>query len=197
METASRSHARLKSMVFVALMAAFLCIFSPISIPLPLVPITLQTFGVFLASALLGWKRGTVAVLIYLLLGLIGLPVFSGWTGGFSSFATPSSGYIIGFLFTALLTGFLIDRFSRQFWMYPVAMAAGLAVCYLFGTIWFLVYMNVWMSTPYSFWEAVLICVLPFLVGDAVKIAAATALSYPLRKQLVRDGVLTERRKQS
>lgn len=197
METASRSHARLKSMVFVALMAAFLCIFSPISIPLPLVPITLQTFGVFLASALLGWKRGTVAVLIYLLLGLIGLPVFSGWTGGFSSFATPSSGYIIGFLFTALLTGFLIDRFSRQFWMYPVAMAAGLAVCYLFGTIWFLVYMNVWMSTPYSFWEAVLICVLPFLVGDAVKIAAATALSYPLRKQLVRNGVLTERRKQS
>ncbi len=197
METVSRSHARLKSMVFVALMAAFLCIFSPISIPLPLVPITLQTFGVFLVSALLGWKRGTVAVLIYLLLGLIGLPVFSGWTGGFSSFATPSSGYIIGFLFTALLTGFLIDRFSRQFWMYPVAMAAGLAVCYLFGTIWFLVYMNVWMSTPYSFWEAVLICVLPFLVGDAVKIAAAAALSYPLRKQLVRNGVLTERRKQS
>ncbi|HIR40574.1 MAG TPA: biotin transporter BioY, partial [Candidatus Egerieicola pullicola] len=121
METVFRSHARLKSMVFVALMAAFLCIFSPISIPLPLVPITLQTFGVFLVSALLGWKRGTVAVLIYLLLGLIGLPVFSGWTGGFSSFATPSSGYIIGFLFTALLTGFLIDRFSRQFWMYPVA----------------------------------------------------------------------------
>ena len=197
MATLARSHTKLKSMVFVALMAAFLCIFSPISIPLPLVPITLQTFGVFLVSALLGWKRGTVAVLIYLLLGLIGLPVFSGWTGGFSSFATPSSGYIIGFLFTALLTGFLIDRFSRQFWMYPVAMAAGLAVCYLFGTIWFLVYMNVWMSTPYSFWEAVLICVLPFLVGDAVKIAAATALSYPLRKQLVRNGVLTERRKQS
>ena len=197
METASRSHARLKSMVFVALMAAFLCIFSPISIPLPLVPITLQTFAVFVASALLGWKKGTIAVFIYLLVGLIGMPVFSGWTGGFSSFATPSSGYIIGFLFTALLTGFLIDRFSRQFWMYPVAMAAGLAVCYLFGTIWFLVYMNVWMSTPYSFWEAVLICVLPFLVGDAVKIAAATALSYPLRKQLVRNGVLTERRKQS
>ena len=179
METASRSHARLKSMVFVALMAAFLCIFSPISIPLPLVPITLQTFAVFLASALLGWKRGTVAVLIYLLLGLIGLPVFSGWTGGFSSFATPSSGYIIGFVFTALLTGFLIDRFPNRLWMYPVAMIAGLAVCYLFGTIWFLVYMNVWMSTPYSFWEAVLICVLPFLVGDAVKIAAATALSSP------------------
>ena len=197
METASRPHARLKSMVFVALMAAFLCIFSPISIPLPLVPITLQTFAVFVASALLGWKKGTIAVFIYLLVGLIGIPVFSGWTGGFSSFATPSSGYIIGFLFTALLTGFLIDRFSRQFWMYPVAMAAGLAVCYLFGTIWFLVYMNVWMSTPYSFWEAVLICVLPFLVGDAVKIAAATALSYPLRKQLVRNGVLTERRKQS
>ena len=197
METVSRSHARLKSMVFVALMAAFLCIFSPISIPLPLVPITLQTFGVFLVSALLGWKRGTVAVLIYLLLGLIGLPVFSGWTGGFSGFATPSSGYIIGFVFTALLTGFLIDRFPNRLWMYPVAMIAGLAVCYLFGTIWFLVYMNVWMSTPYSFWEAVLICVLPFLVGDAVKIAAATALSYPLRKQLVRNGVLTERRKQS
>lgn len=197
METVSRSHARLKSMVFVALMAAFLCIFSPISIPLPLVPITLQTFGVFLVSALLGWKRGTVAVLIYLLLGLIGLPVFSGWTGGFSSFATPSSGYIIGFVFTALLTGFLIDRFPNRLWMYPVAMIAGLAVCYLFGTIWFLVYMNVWMATPYTLWQALLVCVIPFLVGDAVKIAAAAALSYPLRKQLARNGVLTERRKQS
>lgn len=197
METVSRSHARLKSMVFVALMAAFLCIFSPISIPLPLVPITLQTFAVFLASALLGWKRGTVAVLIYLLLGLIGLPVFSGWTGGFSSFATPSSGYIIGFVFTALLTGFLIDRFPNRLWMYPVAMIAGLAVCYLFGTIWFLVYMNVWMATPYTLWQALLVCVIPFLVGDAVKIAAAAALSYPLRKQLARNGVLTERRKQS
>ena len=184
-------------MVFVALMAAFLCIFSPISIPLPLVPITLQTFAVFLASALLGWKRGTVAVLIYLLLGLIGLPVFSGWTGGFSSFATPSSGYIIGFVFTALLTGFLIDRFPNRLWMYPVAMIAGLAVCYLFGTIWFLVYMNVWMATPYTLWQALLVCVIPFLVGDAVKIAAAAALSYPLRKQLARNGVLTERRKQS
>ena len=115
METASRPHARLKSMVFVALMAAFLCIFSPISIPLPLVPITLQTFAVFVASALLGWKKGTIAVFIYLLVGLIGMPVFSGWTGGFSSFATPSSGYMIGFLFTAFVTGFFIDRFPIAF----------------------------------------------------------------------------------
>ncbi len=78
MDALTRSHARLKSMVFVALMAAFLCIFSPISIPLPLVPITLQTFAVFVVSALLGWKKGTIAVFLYLLVGLIGMPVFSG-----------------------------------------------------------------------------------------------------------------------
>ena len=194
MDALTRSHARLKSMVFVALMAAFLCIFSPISIPLPLVPITLQTFAVFVVSALLGWKKGTIAVFLYLLVGLIGMPVFSGWTGGFSSFATPSSGYIIGFLFTALITGFFIDRFSNRLWMYPVAMIGGLAVCYLFGTIWFLIYMNVWMATPYTLWQALLVCVVPFLIGDAIKIAAATALSYPLRKQLVRSGVLSARR---
>ena len=193
MATLARSHTKLKSMVFVALMAAFLCIVSPISIPLPLVPITLQTFAVFAAGALLGWKKGTLAVLIYLLLGLIGLPVFSGWTGGFSSFATPSSGYIIGFLFTALVTGFLIDRFPNRLWMYPAAMAAGLVVCYLFGTLWFLVYMNVWMATPYTLWQALLVCVIPFLVGDALKIGAATALCYPLRKQLTRNGVLQGR----
>lgn len=194
MDALTRSHARLKNMVFVALMAAFLCIFSPISIPLPLVPITLQTFAVFVVSALLGWKKGTIAVFLYLLVGLIGMPVFSGWTGGFSSFATPSSGYIIGFLFTALITGFFIDSFSNRLWMYPVAMIGGLAVCYLFGTIWFLIYMNVWMATPYTLWQALLVCVVPFLIGDAIKIAAATALSYPLRKQLVRSGVLSERR---
>ncbi len=188
----TRSHTKLKSMVFVALMAAFLCIFSPISIPLPLVPITLQTFAVFAASALLGWKKGTLAVLVYLLLGLIGLPVFSGWTGGFSSFATPSGGYIIGFLFTALVTGFLIDRFPNRLWIYPVAMTAGLAVCYLFGTLWFLIYMNVWMSTPYTLWQALLVCIIPFLVGDALKIGAATALCYPLRRRLARSGILQE-----
>ena len=193
METISKTHSRLRSMVFVALMAAFLCIFSPISIPLYPVPITLQTFAVFVASALLGWKKGVIAVFIYLLVGLIGLPVFSGWTGGFSSFATPSSGYIIGFLFTALLTGFLIDRFSRRIWIYPLAMIAGLLVCYLFGTVWFLVYMNVWMATPYTLWQALLVCVIPFLVGDVLKIIAATVLCYPLRKQLVRSGVLSER----
>ena len=193
METISKTHSRLRSMVFVALMAAFLCIFSPISIPLYPVPITLQTFAVFVASALLGWKKGVIAVFIYLLVGLIGLPVFSGWTGGFSSFATPSSGYIIGFLFTALLTGFLIDRFSRRIWIYPLAMIAGLLVCYLFGTVWFLVYMNVWMATPYTLWQALLVCVIPFLVGDVLKIIAATVLCYPLRKQLVRSGILSER----
>ena len=193
METISKTHSRLRSMVFVALMAAFLCIFSPISIPLYPVPITLQTFAVFVASALLGWKKGVIAVFIYLLVGLIGLPVFSGWTGGFSSFATPSSGYIIGFLFTALLTGFLIDRFSRRIWIYPLAMIAGLLVCYLFGTVWFLVYMNVWMATPYTLWQALLVCVVPFLVGDVLKIIAATVLCYPLRKQLVRSGILSER----
>ena len=193
METISKTHSRLRSMVFVALMAAFLCIFSPISIPLYPVPITLQTFAVFVASALLGWKKGVIAVFIYLLVGLIGLPVFSGWTGGFSSFATPSSGYIIGFLFTALLTGFLIDRFSRRIWIYPLAMIAGLLVCYLFGTVWFLVYMNVWMATPYTLWQALLVCVIPFLVGDVLKIIAAAVLCYPLRKQLVRSGILSER----
>ena len=182
METISKTHSQLRSMVFVALMAAFLCIFSPISIPLYPVPITLQTFAVFVASALLGWKKGVIAVFIYLLVGLIGLPVFSGWTGGFSSFATPSSGYIIGFLFTALLTGFLIDRFSRRIWIYPLAMIAGLLVCYLFGTVWFLVYMNVWMATPYTLWQALLVCVIPFLVGDVLKIITAAVLCYPLRK---------------
>ncbi len=75
-----------------------------------------------------------------------------------------------------------------------MAMIGGLAVCYLFGTIWFLIYMNVWMATPYTLGQALLVCVVPFLIGDAIKIAAATALSYPLRKQLVRSGVLSERR---
>lgn len=193
METISKPHSRLRSMIFVALMAAFLCIFSPISIPLYPVPITLQTFGVFVAGALLGWKKGTLAVFLYLLVGLVGLPVFSGWTGGFSSFATPSSGYLIGFLWTAWITGFFIQRFSRRMWVYPLAMAGGLLVCYFFGTVWFLVYMNVWMATPFGLGEALLVCVLPFLPGDVIKIGAATALCYPLRKQLVRSGVLQQR----
>lgn len=96
-----------KKMVYCALMAAVLCVISPLSIPVGAVPISLATLGVMLAGALLGAQLGTLSVLIYLVLGWVGLPVFAGYSSGFTCLFGPTGGYMIGYLFLAFLTGFL------------------------------------------------------------------------------------------
>ena len=93
-----------------ALMAAVTCILAPLSIPIGPVPISFTNLAIYLSLYLLGWKRGTISYLIYLLLGLVGLPVFSGFTGGPAKLAGPTGGYIIGFIVMAVIAGLVIDN---------------------------------------------------------------------------------------
>lgn len=165
----SNTHKTLLSMVFIAMFSAIICVCSLIHIDIGQVPITLQTFAVCVAAAMLGWKRGTLSVVIYILLGIVGLPVFSG-QGGFGVIAGPTGGYIIGFLFTALITGFAADKFERKLLPLIVSMIFGILVCYLFGTLWFM------FVTKTDFAAALGLCVIPFLIPDAVKIAAAAVI---------------------
>ena len=148
-----------------------------ISIPLGPVPVTLQTFAVFLGAALLGSKRGTLAVAVYILLGVVGLPVFS----GFKSLNPLTFGYVLGFLPLGMLTAAADRLFPKTKLALPLGMVTGLLVCYLIGTVWFYYVMH-FRGTEYGFGKILSLCVIPFIVPDLVKLGLAYFLAQKLGK---------------
>lgn len=163
-----------KKMVYCALMAAVLCVISPLSIPVGAVPISLATLGVMLAGALLGAQLGTLSVLIYLVLGWVGLPVFAGYSSGFTCLFGPTGGYMIGYLFLAFLTDFLYKKKTLPYLVGSILV--GELVLYLLGTIWFM------FVAQTSLVSALTICVLPFIPGDIAKIVLVCLLLPQLEK---------------
>lgn len=157
---------RTKQMVLIALMTAVTCVLGPLSIPLPFspVPISLTNFAIFLAIFVLGMKNGTISFIIYLLLGAVGVPVFSSFRGGLQVLAGPTGGYLIGFIFLALIMGFALDHFDRKLVPTIIGMIIGMVVCYAFGTVWLAKLLSL------SFKEGLMMGVIPYLPGDAAKI---------------------------
>lgn len=151
--------------------AALTAVLSQFSVPIGPVPINLATFSVFLAGGILGAGGGLVSQTVYILLGAAGLPVFAGFSGGVGIIAGPTGGYIVGYAAAAWLVGLMADRLGRGPLPVAAAMAAGLAVCYFLGTAWFMI------VTKRALWESLTLCVFPFLIGDALKIAAAASVS--------------------
>ncbi len=169
-------------MAYIAVFAALMAVCSWIAIPAA-VPFTLQTFGVFMAVGILGGKRGSLSVLVYILLGAIGLPVFANFTGGLGILIGTTGGYIVGFLFSALSMWAFESAFGRNPWARILSMLIGLAVCYAFGTVWFMaVYFR--QSGPVGIAAVLGWCVFPFIIPDLLKIALAYLLSDRLRKYL-------------
>lgn len=175
MKEKNKKMGHLLDIIFIALFAALISVFAQIAIPTT-VPFTLQTLGVFISAALLGCKRGTLSVIIYILLGLIGLPVFSSFSGGLGKLTGPTGGYIVGFLITAIVIGLMCDLFGRKLWVLITSMTAGLLLCYLLGTVWFCI------SSQTEFLSALMLCVVPFLIADAAKIFVASILVNRLDK---------------
>ena len=167
-----------RDMTLTAVMAALICIAGPLVVPVGPVPLSLATFAVYLAGAVLGKKRGTIAVGLYLLIGIIGVPVFSGFSGGFQKLAGVTGGYLAGYLPCAFLSGLGAERAekSSRKWLLPALAAAGTAALYALGTAWFMI------QTGNTIGAALGLCVVPFLPGDAVKIIAASLLAGPVRK---------------
>ena len=162
-------------LIYIALFAVIIAVCSWITIP-TVVPFTLQTFAIFLSVGLLGWKRGTVAVLIYILLGAIGIPVFSGFNAGLGWILGPTGGYIIGFIFTALIMGAIINKTGKKPVFLALAMFAGLLACYAFGTTWFMI-VYAQNSGAIGLSSALLLCVIPFIIPDLLKITLAVILT--------------------
>lgn len=176
----------LRQMALTALFAAVMCVLAPFTIPLPLVPVTLATFALYLAVTVLGFKSW-LSVTLYVLIGLVGMPVFSGFAGGAAKLFGPTGGYIIGYIPCAVIAGFLIDRFRGKVWLYPVAMIAGTVVLYVFGTVWFLYVAG--MHEKYTVMQAIFTCVTPFLAIDFCKMVVAAIVGdriYALLKRLER-----------
>jgi biotin transport system substrate-specific component len=166
---------KVRNMVFTAVFAAVICIVSPFTIPVGPIPLSLATFAVYLAASTLDWKYGTLAVVVYVALGLVGLPVFSRFEGGIQKLVGPTGGFLVGYVLMALVIGLILIRNARRRWMYPVAMAAGTAVLYLCGLAWFMI------STGSALGASLMACVVPFLPGDAIKIALVTVIAPKLR----------------
>ena len=167
-----------RSLVLAALMAALTAVCSQIQIPLPMVPINLALFAVHLAGALLGAKWGALSMAAYALLGAAGVPVFAGFTSGPAVLFGKTGGYILGYILCALVVGLLSRRLGFTMKGLCLSMLVGVAVCYIFGTIWFMVVTGMNLVTSLTY------CVIPFLPGDAVKIVLAALLALRLRKPL-------------
>ena len=167
-----------ENMTRIALMTAVLCILGPLSVPVGPVPISLATLGILLAVYILGTKEGTCACFLYLAIGAIGLPVFSGFQGGFAKIAGPTGGYMLGYLFLALIAGWFIHKYYDIIWLQFIGMCLGTAVLYAFGTAWLA------HVAGMTFVEAMAAGVLPFIIGDVLKMICAIVLGRAINRRL-------------
>lgn len=174
--TKESGHNRILSMVYCSLFAIIIALCSYITIPV-VIPFTLQTLGVFIALELLGGKKGTFSVLLYLLLGAVGAPVFSGFRGGIGVLLSNTGGYIVGFVFLAMIYWLITALLGKRLYARILGMTLGLLVCYIFGTLWFAIaYSDI--NNMSEMIPVLQICILPFIIPDIAKMF----LSIGLRK---------------
>ena len=177
---------RTLDLVYIAIGAALITVGAWITIPTT-VPFTLQTFAVFAVLLLLGGMRGTMAVIVYIMLGAVGVPVFSGFNSGFGVLLGSTGGYIIGFIFMGLLYMAFTKLFGEKQAVKIGALLAGLTVCYAFGTAWFM-YVYIGSKGPVSLMTVLGWCVFPFIVPDLVKMAVAVLVARRV-KPFIKDGL--------
>lgn len=179
------NNSKMKTMALIALMAAVTCILGPLSLAIPFspVPISFTNLAVYFTIYVLGTKRGTASYIVYLFLGLIGLPVFSAFSGGPGKLFGPTGGYLIGFIFMAIISGLFIEKWENNRILHLVGMILGTIVCYILGTGWLA------FQTGMDFKAALMAGVIPFIPGDLAKIILALLIGPVLRKQLKKAGL--------
>ena len=167
-----------KNLTLIAVFTAIISIVSPFTIQAFTVPISLSSLAIFIASATLGGKNAFISTACYVLLGLIGLPVFSNFMGGLGAIMGVTGGYIIGYLPCAFIVGVIITALGNKKELYFIAFIAGTIILYLFGTVFYVIVYKV------SFLVSISTCVLPFLIVDFIKIVLATVFSCVIKPKL-------------
>lgn len=178
----TRSKSDIRMLTRSALCAALIAVCSWISIPAA-VPFTMQTFAVFLTCELMGGK-GLIPIVLYLLLGAVGMPVFSGFRGGIGALLGPTGGYLMGFAGIALVMRLWEKALRGR--LLPLGMGLGLTVCYAFGTAWFMAVCGR-NGSPVGMAQALGLCVLPYIVPDLIKILLAHLIFRRVRTALKKD----------
>lgn len=168
---------KIKNILCVAIFASLTAVFSLISIPLPFtpVPINLAIISVFLSGGLLGFKWGSISQLIYVILRIIGIPIFSGILGGIGLIYSPTGGYVISYIICAGTIGLIIEKSKPKIFIYFLSMLVGLIICYILGTLWFII------ITKSNLINALILCISPFIIGDILKIIITTSLLWKLK----------------
>ncbi len=169
-----------REITLIGLMTAITCILGPLSIPIPfsVVPISFTSLAIYFTVFLLGWKKGTVSYLIYLLTGLVGVPVFSGFSGGPGKLLGPTGGYLIGFVFLAVISGIFFEKFIGKRYMYALGMVIGLMITYILGTAWLAFQLDM------TFYKGLYLGVIPYIPGDMIKIVVVLFAGPVLRKNM-------------
>ncbi len=171
-----------------AIVTALMCIFGPMSVPIGVIPISLTNLVIYFAIYILGWKGSTISYVVYMLLGLVGLPVFSGFQGGPAKLVGPTGGYLLGFIFITIIAGLCFDKTKGKVRI-PVTIAGMLvstAITYFFGTVWFMAQTGNDLATSLG------LCVFPFIPFDIAKMVIATMIGMPVRKALIKTGMLND-----
>lgn len=189
------SNTNLHHMVGAALLAAIMAVLSQFAFPIGPVPITLQTFVCALAGGVLGWRWGTIAIAIWLLLGAIGIPILTAGKAGFGIFASPVGGYYLGFLVMATFSGICVAEKGKYVRQILLALA-GLIACYVLGTLWFMAYFYFGLHKSMPLWQALTLTVFPFVVFDVIKIVLGVLCGTQIRYALQKAGYfLSENKK--
>lgn len=170
----------IKVLTKIGFVAALMCVLGPVVIMLPIspVPLSLTTFAIYLSVYLLCTKWATVSCLIYLLLGLVGVPVFSAFSGGPGKLFGPTGGYLIGYILIPLVGGFFLHHFKKSKWIHAMGLVLGTICCYGLGTIWLV------CQSKMEWTSALFVGVVPFIAFDAVKIAVAMIVGEVIAKRL-------------
>ncbi|MEG1027053.1 MAG: biotin transporter BioY [Oscillospiraceae bacterium] len=169
---------KVSTITLIGIMSAVICVLGPLSIPIGPVPVTLTNLAIYIVVGLIGYKKGTISYLIYMLIGAVGIPVFSGFSGGLSKLFGPTGGYLFGFIFMALISGIFFEKFPHNKFMCILGMILGTLVTYAFGTAW-LAY-----QAEMTFYKALTVGVIPFIIGDLLKIVVSVFLVAILRERL-------------
>lgn len=173
-----------KTIAAIGMITAVTCILAPLSIPIGPVPVSLTNLVIYFGLYILGWKKGTISYCVYLLIGLVGVPVFSAFTAGPQKLLGPTGGYLIGFIPMAVIAGIFIEKSRRKAALSLVGMILGTVVCYGFGTAWLAV------SAHMDFRAALAVGTLPFLAGDLLKMLLAVVIAPQIYNALQRADLL-------
>jgi len=173
-----------RDMVFAALFAAVLCAVAPFAVNIGPIPLSFATLVIYLAAGVLDWRLGALSVALYVMLGAVGVPVFSNFQGGLHKIVGVTGGFIIGYIPCAIATGVVVKVLRRRIWAYVLGMAIGTVLLYTCGTAWFMLQ----SGNPLA--ASLAMCVTPFLPGDAIKIVFASVISPKLRKALIKQSAV-------